>query len=200
MSVTERERPRALGQLEPIEPPRGRELAYKVGVPLLGVVAGVAGLLVLLAPDTRNSVFAFLGIYLVPGGIDAGPPVGVSLLGLDPAWVIALVTYFDLWLTLFWVWNVDHLVRFDVVQRRVEKSRSRAHKLWQRFPWLRVASAPGLALFITIPIPTTGSFSGIAIGKLIDLPDPAIYVASVGGTLVRVMFLAYGTEGVLWFI
>lgn len=198
MSVTERDEDR-LGRLEPIEPPRGAEIAYKVGIPVLGVLAGVVGLAVLLPDGLRDNVFTFLGIYLVPGGIDAGPPVGVSVLGLEPEWVVGLVTYFDLWLTLFWVWNIDHLVRFDVIERRVEKSRERAHSLWQRFPWLRVATGPGLALFITIPIPTTGSFSGVTIGKLIDLPDPVVYLASVGGTLVRVAALAFGAEGVLWF-
>lgn len=199
MSVTTREGEDVLGHLEPIRPPRGREIAYKIGLPVLGVLAGVAGLLALLSPELRTNVFTFLGIYLVPGGIDAGPPAGVALLGLEPLWVVGLVVYFDLWLTLFWVWNIDHLVRFDIVQRRVEKSRERAHKLWARFPWMQVASAPGLALFITIPIPTTGSFTGIAIGKLLDLPDPAIYLASVGGTLIRITALAFGTEGVLWF-
>lgn len=198
MSATERET--GLGRLEPIEPPRGREIAYKVGLPAAGVLAGVLALVLALEPALRRNVFVFLGVYLVPGGIDAGPPVGVGLLGLEAEWVVALVVYFDLWLTLFWVWNLDHLVRFGVVQRRVEKSRERARKLWERFPWLRVASAPGLALFITIPIPTTGSFSGVAIGKLIDLPDPSIYLASVGGTFIRIVALAYGTEGVLWFL
>jgi uncharacterized membrane protein len=199
VSVTDREDPDGLGHLEPIDPPRGRELAYKVGIPVLGILAGVGGLLVFLAPELRSNVFTFLGIYLVPGGIDAGPPLGVSLLDLDPLWVVALVTYFDLWLTLFWIWNIDHLVRFGVIQRQVEKSRERAHGLWERFPWLRVATGPGLAVFITIPIPTTGSFSGVTIGKLIDLPDPVVYLASVGGTLVRVAALAFGAEGVLWF-
>lgn len=200
MSVTDREGEEFLGRLQPIEPPRGRTVWLKLGVPVVGVFAGVVGLLTLLEPGLRGNVFGFLGIYLVPGGIDAGPPAGVALLGLEPEWVIALVTYFDIWLTLFWVWNLDHLVRFDVVQKRVQKSRERARRLWTRFPWMRVATAPGLALFITIPIPTTGSFSGIAIGKLLDLPDPAIYAASVVGTLVRITLLAYGTEGVLWFL
>lgn len=199
MSVTTREGEQALDQLEPIRPPRGREVLAKVGIPVLGVAAGLLGLLVLLPPELRDNALTFLGIYLIPGGIDAAPALGVSLLGLDPLWVVGLTVYFDLWLTLFWVWNLDHLVRFDVVRGRVEKSRERAHQLWDRFPWLRVATAPGLALFITIPIPTTGSFSGIAIGKLIDLPDPAIYLASVAGTFVRIVTLAYGTEGVLWF-
>lgn len=199
MSVTDRESPGKLGTLEPIEPPSGREALLKLGLPVLGVVAGIVALLLLLGVEMRENVFTFLGIYLIPGGIDFGPPVAVSLLGLDPVWVVGLLTYFDLWLTLFWVWNLDHLVRFELIDKRVEKSRARAHKLWERFPWLRVATGPGLALFIMIPIPTTGSFSGITIGKLIELPDPVIYMASVGGTLVRVAALAYGAEGVLFF-
>lgn len=199
MSVTDRESPQTLGELEPIEPPQGREALLKLGLPVLGVLGGIAALLLLLGPELRDNVFTFLGIYLIPGGIDFGPPVAVSLLNLEPLWVVGLLTYFDLWLTLFWVWNLDHLVRFDVIDRRVEKSRRRAHSLWERFPWLQVATGPGLTLFITIPIPTTGSFTGIAIGKLIELPDPVIYMASVGGTLIRVAALAYGFEGVLWF-
>ncbi|PSG96178.1 hypothetical protein BRD56_11650 [Thermoplasmatales archaeon SW_10_69_26] len=199
MSATDGDERGRLGRLEPIEPPTGWRALSKIGLPVAGVLAGVAVLLLALEPELRRNVFTFIAIYLVPGGIDAGPLAGVSLLGLDPLWVIALVTYFDLWLTMFWVWNIDHLVRFGWVERRVEKTRERAHSLWKRFPWLRVASGPGLALFITIPIPTTGSFSGIAIGKLIDLPDPVTYMASVGGTMIRVAALAFGTEGILWF-
>ncbi len=185
-----------LPEFEPIEPPRGRWVLVKLGLPVLGVLAGITALLVTLEPGVRRNVFVFLGAYLVPGGIDAAPPLGVSLLDLEPIWIVGLIHYFDLWLTAFWVWNLDHLARFDVIDRRVEKSRQRAHQLWERFPWLRVASAPGLALFILIPIPTTGSFTGIAIGKLIELPDLAIYVASIVGTLVRISLLAFGADAI----
>ncbi len=200
MSGTERERENSLGHLEPIEPPRGLQVWLKLGIPALGVAIGAAFLLLALAPELRRNVFIFIGIYFVPGGIDAAPPLGVSLLGLQAEWVVAIVTYFDVWLTLFWVWNLDHLVRFDLVDRQVEKSRLRGQRLWERFPWLRVATGVGLGLFIMLPIPTTGSFTGIAIGKLLELSDATIYVASVVGTFVRVAFLAFGTAGVLWFL
>lgn len=186
-----------LPEFEPIEPPHGRAALLKIGAPVLGVLAGVVTLLAVLEPGLRRNVFTFLGAYLVPGGIDAAPPLGVSLLGLEPEWVVGLILYFDLWLTAFWVWNLDHLARFDVIDARVEKSRERAHRWWERFPWLRVATGPGLALFILIPIPTTGSFTGIAIGKLIELPDLTIYLASIAGTFVRISLLAFGTDALI---
>jgi uncharacterized membrane protein len=193
VSVTNREA--RLPEFDPIEPPRGLEAWIKIGIPVAGTLLGLGALFVSLAPDARQAVFSFLGVYMIPGGIDAGPVVGVTALGLHPLVVTGLILYFDLWFTLFWVWNLDHLARFDLIGNRVDKSRKRAHQLWKKFPRLRVASGPGLMLFIMIPIPTTGSFTGIAIGKLLELPDKVVYAASVAATTVRVFMLAIGAEG-----
>lgn len=175
-----------------IEPPRGPVAWYRLAVPVAGVLAGVLLLGIVLPPETFLRTLKFLGIYMVPGGIDFGPPVGVGLLGLSPTAVVGLIAYFDIWITLFWIWNLDHLGRFERVEARIEKSRARAHAVWQRLPWLKVATVPGLALFIMLPIPWTGSFTGIVIGKLIELPDPLIFVASLSGTTLRVALLAFG--------
>jgi uncharacterized membrane protein len=200
VSVTTREDVPVLGEFEPLEAPRGMEAVRKIGIPVAGVLVGLLAILVFLEPGLRQDTLTFIGIYLVPGGIDAAPPFAVGVLGLSPWWTVGVVFYFDLFLTLFWVWNLDHLARFEFVDRRIEKSRQRAHSLWQRFPWLQVASGPGLALFIMLPIPTTGSFTGITVGKLIELPDPVTYLASVGATSVRVAALAFGTGGILSFL
>lgn len=195
MTVTPREDTVELPPAKEIEAPTGRVAYLKLALPVLGVLAGLAALFVFLPDDVRAGVFTFLGAYILPGGIDYGIPIGLGALDLEPIWIVGLVTYFDLWITAFWVWNLDHLVRFSWIEDRVHKSRAKTHKLWERFPWLQVATGPGLALFILIPIPWTGSFGGIVIGKLLDLPDPVIYAASVTGTFFRVLGLAYGWAG-----
>lgn len=196
MTVTTREEDVSLPPAEEIEPPSGRWAWYRVAIPVVGVLAGLRGLWLGLSESLRPRVFSFLGLYMLPGGIDFGIPIGVGALDLEPWWILLLIFYFDVWITAFWVWNLDHLVRFDWIDKRVHKSRARAHSLWERFPRLQVATGPGLAAFILLPIPWTGSFAGIVVGKLIDLPDPVIYVASLGGTAVRVAMLAYGSAGV----
>jgi uncharacterized membrane protein len=197
--VTERDPEVSLPPEAEIEPPSGRIAWYRVAIPIAGVLAGLAALWS-LDPSLRTRSYSFLGMYMLPGGIDYGIPIAVGALDLAPHWVVGLVTYFDLWITLFWVWNVDHLSRFDVVDERVAKSRARAHRLFERFPRLRVATAPGLAAFILLPIPWTGSFAGIVVGKLIGLNDLEVYLASILGTLGRVLLLAYGSAGVLSFL
>jgi len=186
-----------LPEFDPIEPPTGREASIKLWLPVLGVLLGVAAIWLLLEDPLRRNVLTFMGVYLIPGGIDAGPIVGVSLLDLHPLAVTGIVAYFDVFLTLFWVWNLDHLARFSLIDRRVSKSRARAHELWERFPRLRFATGPGLMLFILLPIPTTGSFTGIAVGKLLELPDWVIYVASLTATSLRVLLIALSAEGVI---
>ncbi|MDX1612502.1 MAG: small multi-drug export protein [Candidatus Thermoplasmatota archaeon] len=195
MTVTEREDTGTLAEVEDLEPPQGKLALYELLVPVVAVLAGFGALYLLLEGTLRRNVFAFLGAYILPGGIDYGIPLAVQILDLEPWWILGLVTYFDLWITLFWVWNFDHLVRFQWMEERVHKSRAKAHKLWERFPWLRVASGPGLALFILLPIPWTGSFGGIVVGKLIELPDRVIFFASVAGTAMRVSALAWGWAG-----
>lgn len=195
MPVTPRGDTVELPPAEKIEAPTGQVALFKLLLPVAGVLVGLISLFLLLADAPRRNVFLFLGAYMLPGGIDYGIPIGLGALDLAPLWIIGLITYFDLWITAFWVWNLDHLVRFGWIERRVHKSRARTHKLWERFPWLQVATGPGLALFILIPIPWTGSFAGIAIGKLLDLPDPVIYAASIAGTFLRVTVLTYGWSG-----
>lgn len=193
MPVTPRENAPSLPSAARIEPPRGPIAGYRFVVPILGVLAGVLALYLFLDPTTRAAFLAFLGIYVLPGGIDYGIPIGIGLFGLPPLWVIAAVTYMDMWITLFWVWNLDHLTRFSWVDNRVHKSRGKTARLWKRFPRLRFATAPGLALFIVLPIPWTGSFVGVVAGKLIGLKDLELFVASVTGTFLRVLALTYGS-------
>lgn len=196
MPVTEREDQPSLPPAAILEPPSGRIAWYRVAIPLLGVLAGL-GAISLLEPSLRTRSYSFLGMYMLPGGIDYGIPIGVGILDLSPIWIVGLVTFFDLWITLFWVWNLNHLTRIDWIDDRVHKSRERAWDLWSKFPRLRVATAPGLAAFILLPIPWTGSFAGIVVGKLIGLKDLEVYLASITGTLGRVILLAFGSAGVI---
>ncbi len=178
-----------------ITPPTGKLAWYRLAIPLSGLLVGMSVLFTVLESGFRNRIFAFLAVYLLPGGIDYGVPIGVGVLDIPAPWVIGVVAYMDLWVTLFWVWNLDHLTRFSWVDDRVRESRERTSRLWERFPRLRVATAPGLILFILLPIPWTGSFVGIVVGKLIGIKDAEVYVASVVGTFLRVLALAYGS----WF-
>ncbi len=191
--VTTREDASSLPPAARIKPPRGPIAGYRFLVPILGILAGALALFLFVEPELRTRLFTFVGIYLLPGGIDYGIPVGIGVFEIPPAWVIAAVTYMDLWVTLFWVWNLDHLTRFSWIDERVAKSRHRTARLWDRFPRLRFATAPGLTLFILLPIPWTGSFVGVVAGKLIGLKDLELYLASIAGTFLRVITLTYGS-------
>lgn len=193
MTVTQRGDDVSLPSAHRIRPPTGRLAWYRLAIPILGVTLGLLALVLLLPVAFRNRLFGFLALYILPGGIDYGIPIGIGMLDLPAAWVIGLVTYMDLWITLFWVWNLDHLTRFSSVDDRVHKSREKTLDLWERFPRLRVATSPGLALFIVLPIPWTGSFVGIVVGKLIGLRNVEVYLASVSGTFLRVLILTYGS-------
>lgn len=194
MTVTDRENALLPEPTARIEPPQGTMAKRRFFVPVGLVVAGAATLMLLLGPEARLDVVKFAVVYILPGGIDLAVPIAVGVLDLDPVYVVLLVMYFDGSISLFWIWNLDHLTRFDRIDRWVTKSRARAERLWERRPWLRFASLWGLAAFIFLPLFGTGSFTGIVGGKLIELPDWQIWIASVLGTSVRVALLALGTE------
>jgi len=194
VTVTQREDSPAGAQRAPLVPPTGTVARVRLLVPIGAALGGMIGLMLALGPEGRADVATFAAIYAVPGGIDAAVPAAVAILGLQPVPVILLVAYFDACLTLFWLWNLDHLVRFQRVDRMVARSRDRADALWERRAWLRIASGWGLAAFIFLPIPGTGSFSGIVIGKLIDLRPATIFLASLVGTGARVATLGLLTD------
>lgn len=203
MTVTEREGPPVTEPEDDlvfervhIEPPRGRVARLEFFLPIGALLAMAVLLALVLSRGTMWSVIRFGGLYILPGGIDFAVPFAVTVLDLTPWQVLLLTMYVDAWVTLFWLWNLDHLTRFERVDRMVTKSRARADKLWARRPWLRFASGVGLALFILIPLPGTGSFTGIVAGKLIELPPWEIWTASIVGTSVRVAALAFGFEAI----
>ena len=195
MTVTLREDIRTPNEPH-IEPPRGRAAKLRFFLPISGVMVGATVLMLVVNTETRLDLLKFAAVYFMPGGIDFAVPIGVAV-GLTPLFIVLVALYFDSWITLFWIWNLDHLTRFARISRMVEKSRARADKVWAKHTWLRVASGWGLALFIFIPLVGTGSFTGIIAGKLIELPTRTIWLASVLGTAVRVSILGFGTDALL---
>jgi len=82
----------------------------------------------------------------------------------------------------------------SVLVARVEKARARASGLVERY------EALGLALFVAVPLPVTGIYTGAAVALLLGLPRRASFAALAAGGVASVLLtslLAGGARAVI---
>ncbi|MFH1448075.1 MAG: small multi-drug export protein [Candidatus Micrarchaeota archaeon] len=100
-------------------------------------------------------------------------------------------------LLLFWDLVKIKRIGMMIVGRRIEGMIDRYHKNHEK------GEIIALTLFIGMPLPVTGVYSGILVGKILKIDDRKILIASVAGVLLSsaIMFLALsGTLSILSFL
>ncbi len=82
------------------------------------------------------------------------------------------------WPTYFGLeWLYVHIPEGSWVHRKLEGIRTKAHPLVEKYGVL------GLAIFVAIPLPGTGAYSGSAAGWLLDMPPRRAFLAVSLGVL-----------------
>ncbi|MDQ7859840.1 MAG: small multi-drug export protein [Armatimonadota bacterium] len=158
---------------------------WLLGLPPAQQAVGLAALTLLPWIELRGSI---------PVAIALGwHPLTAAALAVAVNCLLVPPTYFGLeWFYARW------LSRVSLVRRVVEGVRGRGGALVERYELL------GLALFVAVPLPGTGAYSGTALAWLVGLPRwraMAAVAAGVAGAGVAVTLLATGAAVALrrWF-
>ncbi len=88
--------------------------------------------------------------------------VGVGERGYLPLiWLVNVLVFFPTYFILQWVY---HLIPEGTwLHRKLERARSKAHPLVEKY------GVVGLAVFVAVPLPGTGAYSGSLAAWLLDL-------------------------------
>lgn len=93
--------------------------------------------------------------------------------------LIALTNMLIFWPTYFGLELVYHLIPEDTwLHRKLEGIRTKAHPLVEKYGLV------GLALFVAIPLPGTGAYSGTAASWLLDLDWRKAFLGVCLGVLI----------------
>lgn len=57
-----------------------------------------------------------------------------------------------------------------------------------------------LAIFIGIPLPITGVYTGVLVGKILNISDRKLFVASIAGILMAALIMCLALSGVFSFL
>lgn len=93
--------------------------------------------------------------------------------------LIAVVNALIFWPTYFGLeWIYEHIPEGSWIHRKLERIRAKAHPLVERYGFL------GLALFVAVPLPGTGAYSGSAASWLLDMDYRRAFAAVALGVAI----------------
>lgn len=107
----------------------------------------------------------------VPWAVQQGDQVYLPII-LVCNCLIFFPTYFIL------EWIYEHIPEGSWLHRKLERVRAKAHPMVERW------GLPGLALFVAIPLPGTGAYSGSCAAWLLDIPWRRALLGVAAGVLV----------------
>jgi len=127
-------------------------------------------------------------------------PVGVAL-GLEPAVLYTIAVIANCIPVPFIIWLMPPVMRYlkktkalrwfaDFLERKTEKNKEAVLKY----------STFGLFLFVAIPLPGTGAWSGSLIASLLDLKPKYAIPSVVCGVITAGIIMSLGSYGVEWLI
>ncbi len=97
-------------------------------------------------------------------------------------------------LMLFWDLIKIQNIGMRIVGKRIEGMIDRYKKNHER------GEEIALALFIGMPFPVTGVYSGILVGKILKIPDKKIAIASIIGILLSATIMSLAASGTISFL
>jgi uncharacterized membrane protein len=123
-----------------------------------------------------------------------GIPAGIAA-GLNPLLVYIVACGAEIALIPVLFWGVDHVLpwfeRFAFVRKNLERIRLKAA------PYVRKYGFIGLAVFVAIPIPGTGVWTGTIAADLLNVPREKAVAAIAWGALAMGAIMTAISLGVL---
>jgi uncharacterized membrane protein len=145
-----------------------------------------------------NAVLTLIFISLLPWvELRGGIPVGISM-GLNPLYVFIICTVTDILLIpllLILLRYVAPLVlRIDTINRFYQWNVVGTLKRYEKYrKWEEV----GLALFVAIPLPFTGVYSGTFVSYILDLNKKEAFLSIASGAILAGVVVTALSVGIL---
>lgn len=120
-------------------------------------------------------------------------PVGIAQ-GISPLAVFALCTLVNILIIIPILSFIDHFLpwfnRFEFVRRTLEKVQDKSRKYVEKYGFL------GLMVFVAIPLPGSGAYSGSLAAYLFNIPRKQAIPAIAAGVLIAGVVVALASFGV----
>ena len=143
-------------------------------------------------------IFAILVVSMLPiVELRGAIPVG-AIVGVEP-WLTVLlavvgnllpIPFILLFIKKIFAWMRKKSVRLNKIVDKMEaKAEKNKEKVMKYAFW-------GLVLFVAIPLPGTGGWTGALVAAMIDMPPKKAFVCVLTGVLIAaviVSFITYGT-------
>jgi len=144
------------------------------------------------------STVILVGTYVfTPLGLEISVPLGITKLGLHPAYLVGTLLFTDIIVTLFIIWNLPVLKKVPGIGRIISAIERKGKKTFEKSKKVAGATFFGLMLFVAVPFQGTGAIGGSIIGTLIGFPQRYILIAVVMGTLLRLTLYTLVILGVV---
>jgi len=124
-----------------------------------------------------------------------GIPLGIGL-GLAPAWtfLLSVVTnvliFFPIRLVLVWFYE-KLFKRIPLFERYLERVRAKGHPMVQKY------GLYGLVLFVAVPLPVTGAYTGTVLSWLLDMEWRKSFLGIALGVVIAGIIVLCVTLGIL---
>lgn len=113
----------------------------------------------------------------IPWAVQQGETVYIPLIAISN-----MLVFFPTYFILNWIYK--HIPEGTWLHRKLERVRAKAHPLVEKYGVI------GLALFVAVPLPGTGAYSGSAASWLLDMEWHRAFLAVSLGVLIAL--------GIVW--
>jgi len=169
-------------------------MAEKLVPKIIGLFGGLTG--IAFGKEILVFIISMTPILELRGGL-----IAASLLGLDPvrAYIISIIAnIIPIPIILWFVKAVlDFMKKHNIMEKLVlwleEKVNSKKESIEKAEFW-------GLLLFVGIPLPGTGAWTGCLIAALLGIEKKKAFLAATLGVIMAsiiMMFLSYGVLGAI---
>lgn len=152
---------------------------YSVAAGLKGIDPHIATLLLSMLPVVEPRYALVIAVTLY--GMSIIDALAISLVGLIILSILLVVAVER----LIYSGKYGVLSRVPLVRRLVywveERSMGRASPIVERYGWI------GLVVFIAVPLPMTGVYTGTVAGLLLGIEDKKLFYALLAGGVVSIL-------------
>ncbi|HEC96534.1 MAG TPA: hypothetical protein ENI59_02535 [Euryarchaeota archaeon] len=139
-----------------------------------------------------------VGTYVfTPLGLEISVPLGITKLGLHPGYLVGVLLFTDVIVSLFIIWNLPTLKKIPGIGKIISKIERKGKKTFEKSKKIAGATFFALMIFVAVPFQGTGAIGGSIIGTLIGFPPKYIVLAVVMGTLLRLTLYTLVVLGVI---